>query len=221
MSTAPTVNRSVLALPSSIVRRMLGGPVYVPSQEMLLNRLAYHPELIRQLPETERARWEPDDALKQLVVYVLVRRGDDWLSYRRVKGEHRLAGKLSIGFGGHVEAGDEAGNGPAPTALFLTAALRELEEELEYEPRSLRPVPAGLVNHDSDLVGRCHLGLVYRLDLPPPTAVRARHPDLELAGWIASDVLTLAAASRDPSVEEFEPWSRVLLPYLDSIARLA
>jgi predicted NUDIX family phosphoesterase len=112
-----------------------------------------------------RGQAEQDPSQKQIIPYVLIRKGDAYLHYVRGKGsgEKRLVAMGSIGIGGHINHGDES--------LFLTgldfyeAALqRELHEELRMDGR-FRTRTVGLINDDSTPVGQVHLGIVHLCDL--------------------------------------------------------
>lgn len=82
----------------------------------------------------KRSELEKDPNYRQPIVYFIIQRvegltfTEDVLLYKRKGGgESRLEGKYSIGFGGHVEQGDE---GESITETLHNAYLRELEEEL-------------------------------------------------------------------------------------------
>lgn len=109
---------------------------------------------------------EENPAWKQLIPYCLVRCGAEWFCVQRLPkgGETRLHGKLSLGIGGHVNPEDTAGYDDAP---LTGALLRELHEELVLPADGLPPArPLGLINDDSNAVGRVHTGLVFELAIP-------------------------------------------------------
>ena len=99
---------------------------------------------------------EDDPSFKQLVVYFTVREGFDYLTYWRgtTKGDTRLHSKFSFGFGGHVNEGDVSP---------LAALARELKEEIEGLVE--RILFRGIINDDSDPIGRVHLGLFYEVEM--------------------------------------------------------
>ncbi len=164
-----------------------------------------------------RPEAEDNPAWKQPIPYCLVTQGEQLLTVRRTRGqsEQRLHGLWSIGLGGHVQAEDR-GSGP----IFEHSLRRELEEELvipgldRLEPRFL-----GLLNDDSNPVGRVHVGLVYRLELPC-----SEHPDSEhqhksvriretskMTGGLRSLV---GSQNLWQDRSRFETWSRILLEAL-------
>ena len=134
----------------------------------VLRRLA---DLGRFVP---RSTAEHDPDLKQPIPYCVVASDARWFCVERLsaQGETRLHGRLSIGIGGHVGPAD--GHPSGGPALFEAALLRELREELPLPEALPRPVFLGLVNDESDAVGRVHVGLVYALRLPPGAAVEVR-----------------------------------------------
>jgi predicted NUDIX family phosphoesterase len=112
-----------------------------------------------------RAEAEHDPSEKQIIPYVLIKKGDAYLHYVRGKGsgEKRLVAMGSLGIGGHINHGDEN--------LFLTglefyeeALQRELHEELRMDGRFETRVIA-LINDDSTPVGQVHFGIVHVCEL--------------------------------------------------------
>jgi predicted NUDIX family phosphoesterase len=150
----------------------------------------------------DRDKAEHDPTYKQLIAYSAIRSGDQFLTYLRGKdlGEARLHGNRSIGIGGHINSDDHAN-------LFLddhlkVAAFREVDEEVRIpEKYDLRL--AGLLNDDSNDVGKVHLGLVYVADLAEPE-VKKRERGIARISFETPDELR---ARR----EEFETWSQILI----------
>ena len=145
-------------------------------------------------------RWpaEEDEALKQIVPYGVVRHAGEFFLFRRGRQgqEAGLRGRWSVGLGGHVNPADSAAIGPA---MLERALQRELEEEVTLD----RPSMAlwGVLNDDTDPVGRRHLGFVYRVEVGSPTAA-SREP-----GKIAGDFVSLSTVLAGR--EEMESWSRL------------
>ena len=78
--------------------------------------------------------------------------------YQRGSGENynekRLAGKISIGVGGHIEKQDVEDP-------LLGSAVREVKEEVEYNGNLSEPKILGYINDDSEEVGKVHFGIAY------------------------------------------------------------
>ncbi|MGC8873471.1 MAG: NUDIX domain-containing protein [Chloroflexia bacterium] len=107
-----------------------------------------------------RDRVEHDEAWKQIVPYGVVWAGEQLFLFRRGRAgrEAGLRGCWSIGLGGHVnpEDGEQIG-----AEMLERALLRELAEEVCLD----MPLPElwGVLNDDTDPVGRRHFGFVYRV----------------------------------------------------------
>lgn len=154
-----------------------------------------------------RAQVEEDSSLKQIIPYLIVRYRDRIFLFQRsaAGSEPRLRGLFSIGVGGHINRSDVAGAGD-PVAAGLR---RELEEELVIGGR-WRARLVGVLNDDSNPVGRVHFGLVHVVDVDSPeVAVRE------------SDALSGRLASRDDILAvryQMETWSRLIVEAADPLA---
>jgi len=124
---------------------------------------AYVPRIL----QAENTRYVPrslaedDPSLKQIIPYVLIRRGNTLLHYVRGKGsgEKRLVAMGSIGIGGHINHRDEDLFGSG-TDYYEEAVQRELHEELLIDADLTTRVVA-LINDDSTPVGQVHFGVVH------------------------------------------------------------
>ena len=112
-----------------------------------------------------RSLAEDDPSLKQIIPYVLVRRGGTLLHYVRGKGsgEKRLVAKGSVGIGGHINHRDEDLFGSG-TDYYEEAVQRELHEELLIDADLTTRIVA-LINDDSTPVGQVHFGVVHVCEL--------------------------------------------------------
>jgi predicted NUDIX family phosphoesterase len=156
----------------------------------------------------ERRKAEQNSTWKQVIPYVVVRKGDAILLLERTKkqGEARLHGKLSIGVGGHVNPVDTEGD-----PLFA-GMKRELEEELAVTgPIELRA--AGFLNDDSTDVGAVHYGLVAVADARR-AEVAIRETELMSGRFVPrAELIELCRRERD----RFETWSSLLVDRLDDV----
>jgi predicted NUDIX family phosphoesterase len=153
-----------------------------------------------------RAAAEGDPARKQVIPYVIIRKGDTYLHYVRGKGsgEKRLVAMGSIGIGGHINHGDEN--------LFLSglefyeeALQRELHEELRMDGRFRTRIVA-LINDDSTPVGQVHFGIVHLCDLGGENVSKGEACITDLRFLTLPDLL----ARRD----QMETWSQLCLDVL-------
>jgi predicted NUDIX family phosphoesterase len=145
---------------------------------------------------------EDDPSRKQIIPYVIFQSGELVFCYTRGKsgGEARLRLLRSLGVGGHV-AEDDA-EGLATLQAYETALRRELEEEVSIgSPGRMSRV--GLINDDSNPVGRVHLGVVHLYELDRPE-VLAREEALAEAGFVPVTGLM-------PARDQFETWSQICI----------
>lgn len=163
----------------------------------------------------DRRLAEERDDLKQIVTFVIVKRGERILTFRRgtySRAARYLHGTRCTGFGGHVALQD--------LTLFdrdlgvMRNAVRELTEELELPTADLARLRrldgikvAGILNDDASTVGRRHLAVLLTYDVSAseewdyPT--RGERAVTQLT-WLRSD----AGALR---LNDFDYWSQLSL----------
>lgn len=155
-----------------------------------------------------RALAEDDPSQKQIIPYVLIRKGDSYLHYVRGKGsgEKRLVAKGSIGIGGHINHGDEN--------LFLTglefyeeALQRELHEELRMDGH-FRTRIVGLINDDSTPVGQVHFGIVHLCELADENVSKGEA--------CITDLRFLSVPQLFERRDQLENWSQLCLDIITS-----
>lgn len=149
----------------------------------------------------DRPTAERSPQYKQIIPYVLIRRGDDYylLQRTRKQTEGRLHDKLSLGIGGHIN----------PDVPDLIGGLqKELEEEVEVEG-DYDLTFIGILNDDRTEVGTVHLGAVYVLDVLDGD-VRVRETEKMSGRWVAR-------ADLGESREAMETWSQIV--YDEYVAR--
>ena len=152
-----------------------------------------------------RSEVEDDPGFQQIIPYVVFRAGGLVFTYVRGRsgGESRLRRLRSIGVGGHVAEADAEGRGT--TEAYEMALLRELEEEVDIRSPG-RMTRLGLINDDSNPVGRVHLGVVHLFELDRPEVV-PREDAL-------ADPEFLPIAALPARLDEFETWSRICIGVL-------
>jgi predicted NUDIX family phosphoesterase len=146
-----------------------------------------------------RPKAENDPSFKQLVVYFTVHDRLQFLSYWRSPkgGDPRLHRQFSFGFGGHVNTGD-------PT--FLNAVVREILEEVG--PSLIRGIELiGLINDDSNPLGRVHLGLYYEVRLMRWNGEETGDLNISRASLTSWEVLA-------ENYEAMESWSKLVFKYI-------
>jgi predicted NUDIX family phosphoesterase len=143
---------------------------------------------------------EDDPSLKQVIPYLIVRSGEQYMLYQRTQAgdETRLRGLYSIGVGGHIARGDVDG----AEDVIAAGLRRELQEELTLDGGwSARLV--GVLNDDESPVGSVHFGLVHLVDASS-ARVGVRETE-RLRGRLAS------AAEIRAVYAQMETWSQLVL----------
>lgn len=152
---------------------------------------------------------ETNPTVVQIIPYVVLHKDELISNYRRNKGvgETRLVGKVSVGWGGHVDTAMPYTH-TKPTIyseLIKETIKRELEEELilPVEPNLESLVFKGLIYLDTSAVNAVHLGLVFTLPLLPTAS---KETELEFLDLANKD--TLLART------DLEDWTRYTLEEL-------
>jgi predicted NUDIX family phosphoesterase len=153
-----------------------------------------------------RSRAENDPSLKQIIPYVLIRKGQALLHYVRGKGsgEKRLVAKGSIGIGGHINHRDE-NLFLEGLAFYEEAIQRELHEELRMDGHFHTRILA-LLNDDSTPVGQVHLGVVHLCDLAEENVSRGEACITDLRFLTPPELLDRR--------EQMETWSQICLDFV-------
>ncbi|MBI2452149.1 2'-deoxycytidine 5'-triphosphate deaminase [Candidatus Pacearchaeota archaeon] len=159
-----------------------------------------------------RYECESDEEVLQIVPYVLIfDRKKRIFSYMRAEniedyGDTRLFGKHSIGVGGHIIRDD------APDYV-INCIERELGEEVKIAGRKSKPNLVGTLVALDAPVDRVHFGLVYTLHCDE---VRQKEASIK-----HGRMLKITEIMNDPAyTEKYETWSRILIPYLDFLAKV-
>lgn len=115
-----------------------------------------------------RSEVESAPQWQQVIPHMVVLADGGVLVMRRLSGgsERRLRGQVTIGVGGHINAGDGD-----PERAWVAGCQREWAEEVVCD-RDLTGRPLGLLKDDSGAVGQVHLGVLI--------LVRAGMASLEL-----------------------------------------
>lgn len=182
---------NVLVIPATLARTLA---------PKLFNLAPFNVErtILENCSFLDRESAEQNFEFKQVIPYVLVRHADFWLMSRRTKAqqETRLHDKCSLGQGGHINDLDFVSNDP-----ILTGLLRELREEFVLDAE-YGCSPVGLVNDDSNEVGKVHFGIVFEMrvkSLKLEVGEKSKHQ----AQWVPTSGLRL-------HYDAMENWSKIV-----------
>lgn len=154
-----------------------------------------------------RGDMEEDPKYKQLIGYAVVKdkTTKDVLVYTRLTGggESRLHGKASVGVGGHMNMVEEK----AIDEVIKINISRELEEEIgvSFEENLDELECLGLINDDTNEVGKVHIGLVYVVYVDKNQVKEIEEEALRIE-WLESAVAK--------TKENYESWSDYLKPIM-------
>jgi predicted NUDIX family phosphoesterase len=143
---------------------------------------------------------EVDENFKQIIPYLVFQHNDTYfMMHRRSDGfETRLHNKKTIGIGGHMRQEDMQ-----KSSLFGWAE-REFHEEIAYTGH-LSITPLGIINDDSNDVGKVHIGLVLLL--------KGDSADISIKSELKSGKL-IPLSECLAEKEDMESWSAYIIEYL-------
>ncbi len=159
-----------------------------------------------------RPEAEKNPAYKQLIPYVIMAYEDTYLCYIRGIGvdEKRLAQKASIGIGGHINPSDRISvSSKNIKEVYLNALAREVAEEVIVETEHDDKI-VGLINDDSNEVGRVHFGIIHLWRLAKPN-VKSREQEICKLRFMKIDDL------KDVR-DKMETWSQLCIDNLNAIS---
>ena len=156
-----------------------------------------------------RSEAENDPSFKQIIPYVIIRKGDRLLHYVRGKGsgEKRLVAMGSIGIGGHINHRDWNLFASDP---YEDALQRELHEELRMDGH-FRTRAIALINDDSTPVGQVHLGVVHLAELTEENVSKGEACITDLRFLTLPELLERR--------EHMETWSQLCLDHVAAMLR--
>jgi predicted NUDIX family phosphoesterase len=151
----------------------------------------------------ERSLAENNELYKQIIPYLVYQYKNSFFLMQRGSkgGEQRLHNCYTLGIGGHVRESDLQ-----DSQSILDWARREFLEEVIFTG-NYKPVFLGLLNDDSNAVGRVHLGLVFLLR-GDSKHIAIRNQEHRSGKLVSLDQLL---AFKD----ELESWSQIVLDHLN------
>lgn len=197
-------------------------------QGLKTSNLENYLEIIKTQPQFKaRGLMEQDETYKQIIPYMIFKFEDQLFLMQRAMqaSEERLKHKFTLGIGGHVRELDlkkletkknlspnntlnyspnrEQNNSVVKNNLadeIFAWAEREFHEEIEYHG-NLKITTLGLLNDDSNSVGRVHLGLVLLL--------QGDSPEIKIKSELQSGFLCQITACSE-FLERMESWSQIV-----------
>ena len=199
MTLNPRDEEDVLVFETSLLERVGNFTGFREEVDTYLQAITEHSHFV------QRGRAEADPSFKQIIPYVLLRHENTIFRYKRTRRgeEERLHTKYSIGVGGHINPFDQFDLFAATKSVIEMAMEREVAEEVIIDTAySARCV--GVLNDDSNEVGRVHFGVVYQLDLAEPKAMIREKGSLIRGEFVDAKDLSL-------ELDLYETWSQILI----------
>jgi predicted NUDIX family phosphoesterase len=158
----------------------------------------------------DRDQCETDPTLLQIIPYIVLRNdGGKIFVYERgsASGEQRLAAKLSVGLGGHVDVAPPAPGASAFSGLLLSEAERELREEVGLDVELSGLSSAVLYTGATGLpVDQVHLGLVIEHNVLQGQQLKLEEGHVTNGRWV-----TLSELNVPETFERLEFWSQAVV----------
>ncbi len=197
--------------PQKTIQKSLDELILVVRRDQLLGNQTWHGikevdfdnylETIQQKKEfLPRGIMENDPSYKQIIPYLVFNFEDKYFLMQRAAkaSETRLRNKYSLGIGGHIRQEDMT------TDSIFDWAKREFHEEINYSG-NLTIKPLGVLNDDTNDVGKVHIGFV--LLLQGDSAEISIKSELKSGTLVTLDECTAYHDS-------LESWSQLVLKYL-------
>jgi len=196
----------VLCFPKSFLDELGGFQGFRPDDGTLLEQILSS----GQARFIERGKAEEDPSFKQLIPYVVMVWKDKLLFYVRGKKteEGRLRSLGSVGIGGHVSVTDHSLFDRDIREVFAAGLRREVTEEVEVQTEFTERV-AGLINDDSNPVGRVHLGVLVLWELKEPRVIKRERSITSL------EFLTIEELRKRKN--KLETWSQIVVDHWEEI----
>jgi predicted NUDIX family phosphoesterase len=149
-----------------------------------------------------RSLMETNPLYKQIIPYLIFEHDNKYFLMQRQSNasESRLRNKLTLGIGGHIRQEDMIEN-----SLFAWAE-REFHEEVSYNG-TLRVTPLGMINDDSDDVGKVHIGFAF--------LISGDNANISVKSELKSGILV----SLDDCIAQkecMESWSSYIIDFLQT-----
>lgn len=150
-----------------------------------------------------RSLMEIDPTYKQIIPYLVFMHEDKvFVMQRQAKAsETRLQGKVTLGIGGHIREEDMA------ESDISAWARREFHEEVVYND-DFTIEPLGMINDDSNDVGKVHVGFVYIL--------RGTTSHITVQEELQSGVL-MTIQECEQLYDRMETWSQIVFKALKGL----
>lgn len=147
-----------------------------------------------------RPDMECDQTYKQIIPYLVFNHEDRYFLMQRQSkaSEQRLKNKYTLGIGGHIRREDMT------TESIFDWSQREFHEEVSYTG-DVSFEPLGVLNDDSNDVGKVHIGLVL--------LVKGEHAEISIKSELKSGIM-LTLDEMKSYYDDMESWTQTVYHFL-------
>jgi len=147
---------------------------------------------------------EQDESYKQIIPYLIFQYQDRYFLMQRKSsaGESRLKNKYTLGIGGHIRQEDTT-----DSLSIFNWAKREFHEEISYNDNfDIKTI--GMLNDDSNSVGRVHIGLIL--------LIKGTSANIKIKSELKNGrLLTLKKLANH--YDQMETWSQIIFDHLKNV----
>lgn len=190
-------DKEALSIPRSVVGDLENGLLDIPIETVSSWLESSSMEFRRDV--------EFNPTFLQVIPYVLISHQGSFFAVKRIAGDSRLVGRISLGMGGHIESEDVVDD-KLDLLSVENALLRELEEEIGLRSSDIQKIDyrGVIVNfEESDPVSLDHIGLFYVAELTHNN-IQVKELDVMEGGFSSTvDILK--------EVGNLETWSRIIV----------
>lgn len=150
---------------------------------------------------------ELDFDKKQVIPYVVMQHNDKYFVTKRIEGDHRLVGQMSIAVGGHINPCD-VWEFNRPKEIVAHCVMREIMEETTATLNDVKtPKYITTFIDESTEVSKVHVCLLAKF-IMETDQIEIRETDKLEGEWLTFDEIK-------EQYDKFENWSKIAIDLLE------
>lgn len=170
--------------------------------EALVNAISHHGYF------NFRYNAELDFNARQVIPYVVLKHKNEYFVTKRIKGDERLVGGLSIAVGGHVNLCDMETSLQDPMPMITNCILRELAEETTFDLDKYQGMQFETTFVDNSTeVSKVHVCLLTVVELKDKE-IEVKETEKLAGEWMNGTQIL-------DNLDKFESWSKITIGLLN------
>lgn len=150
---------------------------------------------------------ELDFNARQVIPYVVLKHGNEYFVTKRIQGDSRLVGGLSIAVGGHVNPCDVETDLHDPNPMITNCILRELTEETTFDLDKYKSMEFKTTfNSDATEVSKVHVCLLTVVEVKDKD-IKVKETEKLTGEWMNGTQIL-------ENFDMFEDWSKITIDLL-------